>query len=152
MKNHGNLFETNENIIQVKFYHPDYAANYVEFTLFRVKCYLISRDQLDYDKDFFNKEFFKKWEDCPYEIRIIEIATINQEEDEEDYIKPVTQDTPPQILESFRSDKCVICLENDANIFYDYCRHIPTCRGCEELHSIFKCPICREKVMIKYTI
>ena len=136
-ENHGYLFETNENIIKVKFYHPDYAANYVEFTLFRVECYLVSRSQLDYNKNFFNKEFFKKWEDCPYEIHIIEIATIKQEEDEEeDYIEPVTQDTPPQILESFRSDKCVICLENDVNIFYDYCRHIPTCRGCEETHPI----------------
>ena len=151
-ENHGDLFETNENIIQVKFYEPVYAENFVEFTLFRVNCYLTSRDQLDYVKDFFNKEFFKRWEDCPYEIRIIVLATINQEEDEEDYIEPVTQDTPPQILKSFRSDKCVICLENDANIFYDYCRHIPTCKRCEELHPINKCPICREKVMIKYII
>ena len=51
-ENHGNLFETNENIIQVKFYHPDYVENHVEFTLFSVMCYLTSRDQLDYDKDF----------------------------------------------------------------------------------------------------
>ena len=152
-ENHGNLFKINENIIKVKFYHSDYTANYVEFTLFRLKCYLVSRNQLDYDRNFFNKEFFKRFEDCPYEINIIEIATINQEEDEEeDYIEPVTQDTPPQILESFRLDKCVICLENDVNIFYDYCRHIPTCKGCEELHSIFKCPICREEVMKKYII
>ena len=148
-ENHGNLFETNENIIQVKFYHPDYVENYVEFTLFRVNCYLTSRDQLDYDKDFFNKEFFKRWEDCPYKIRIIELATINQEEvegEDEEEVEPI------ELKQTIIYDECVICYENKPNVLYPDCFHISTCKRCEELHPINKCPICREKVMIKYII
>ena len=145
-ENHGYLFETNENIIQVKFYHPDYAANYVEFTLFRVEYYLISCDQLDYDKDFFNKEFFEKWEDCPYEIRIIEIATIKQEEEDEDEEEEIP------IIKTFKEDKCIICLENKPNILYEHCRHIPTCSKCEEIEKLNKCPICRRIATLKFKI
>ena len=136
-ENHGYLFETNENIIQVKFYHPDYAANCVEFTLFRVEYYLISHDQLHYDKDFFNKEFFEKWEDCPYEIRIIEIATIKQEEDEDEEITIVQEyeheNGKIPIIKTFKEDKCIICLENEPNILYVHCRHIPTCSNVKKL-------------------
>ena len=148
-ENHGNLFETNENIIQVKFYHPDYAENYVEFTLFSVMCYLISREQLDYDKDFFNKEFFKRWEFCPYEIRVIELTTINQEEVEEEDEEEVES---IELKQTIIYDECVICYENKPNVLYSDCFHISTCKRCEELHPINKCPICREKVMIKYII
>ena len=148
-ENHGNLFETNENIIQIKFYHPDYAENYVEFTLFSVMCYLISREQLDYDKDFFSKEFFKRWEDCPYDIRVIELTTINQEEveeEDEEEVKPI------ELKQTIIYEECVICYENKPNVLYSDCFHISTCKRCEELHPINKCPICREKVMIKYII
>ena len=149
-ENHGNLFETNENIIQVKFYHPDYAENHVEFTLFSVMCYLTSRDQLDYDKDFFNKEFFKRWEARPYEIRIIELATINQEEEVEEEDEEEVE--PIELKQTIIYDECVICYENKPNVLYPDCFHISTCKRCEELHPINKCPICREKVMIKYII
>ena len=150
-ENHGNLFKINENIIKVKFYHSDYTANYVEFTLFRLKCYLVSRDQLDYDKNFFNKEFFKRFEDCPYEIHIIEIATIKQEDESED--EPEEEDEEfIELKQTIIYDKCVICLENKANILYPKCLHISTCKRCEELHPIFKYPMCREEVMIKYII
>ena len=149
-ENHGNLFETNENIIQVKFYQPDYAENYRDFTLFRVNCYLTSRDQLDYDKDFFNKEFFKRWEDCPYEIHIIELATINQEEEVEEEDEKEVE--PIELKQTIIYDECVICYENKPNVLYPDCFHISTCKRCEELHPINKCPICREKVMIKYII
>ena len=103
-------------------------------------CYLTSRDQLDY-----NKEFFKRWEDCLYEIRIIELATINQEEDEEE-VEPI------ELKQTIIYDECVICYENKPNVLYPDCFHISTCKRCEELHPINKCPICREIVMIKYII
>ena len=151
-ENHGNLFRINENIIKVKFYHSDYAANYVEFTLFNVECYLVPHSQLDYDKNFFNKEFFKKWEDCPYEIHIIEIATIKQEDDEEDEEEDEEEKEPIELKQTIMCDECVICLENKANILYPKCLHISTCKRCEELNPIFKCPICREEVVIKYII
>ena len=158
-ENHGNLFKVNENII--KFYHPDYTENYADFDLFHVDCYLVSHSQLDYNKDFFNEEFFKKREDCPYEIHIIEIATIKQEayedesedEPEEELEEEIEEGKEPiELKQTIMCDKCVICLENKANILYPKCLHISTCKRCEELHPIFKCPICREKVMIKYII
>ena len=106
-----------------------------------MEYYLISHDQLDYDKDFFNKEFFEKWEDCPYEIRIIEIATIKQEEDEDEEEEiTIVQEYEHEngkipIIKTFKEDKCIICLENEPNILYVHCRHIPTCSKCEEIEN-----------------
>ena len=115
-----------------------------------MNCYLTSRDQLDCDKDFFNKEFFKRWEDCPYEIRIIELATINQEEEVEEEDEEEVE--PIELKQTIIYDECVICYENKPNVLYPDCFHISTCKRCEELHPINKCPMCREKVMIKYII
>ena len=128
---------------------------YVDFTLFRVDYYLVSRTQLDYDKDFFNEKFFKEFEDCPYEIHIIEIAKIHQEdesinesdsEDKEEEIEPI------ELKQTIICNDCVICLENKPNVLYLNCLHISTCKKCEELKSIFKCPLCREEVVKKYII
>ena len=83
-------------------------------------------------------------------------------EDEEDESEDESEDEPEEedeeekepikLKQTIIYDKCVICLENKANILYPKCLHISTCKRCEELHPIFKCPICREEVMIKYII
>ena len=40
---------------------------------------------------------------------------------------------PPKPLEeSFRIDKCVICLENESNILFTDCKHICTCFECKK--------------------
>ena len=152
-ENYGDLFEVNENLIKIKIYHPDYIENCVEFNLFRVNCYLVSHTQLDYNKDFFNEEFFKRFEDCPFELHNIEIATIKQEIhiDESDFEDEEEQE-PIELKQTIISDECVICFENKPNVLYPKCLHISTCKRCEELKPIFKCPLCREETTIKYII
>ena len=78
-EDYGDSFEVNENKVQIKIYNQDYLENCVKFNLFSVDFYLTSNTYLDYNKDFFNEEFFKKFEEYPYEIHIIEIATIKQD-------------------------------------------------------------------------
>ena len=88
----------------------------------------------------YNNRFYED-EDDEEEV---EVEEVEEEDDEE--VEPI------ELKQTIIYDKCVICLENKANILYPKCSHISTCKRCEELHPIFKCPICREKVMIKYII
>ena len=68
---------------------------------------------------------------------------IETEHEEEEEI------TPP-IIKTFKEDKCIICLENKPNVFYENCKHIPTCSSCEEVKNLNKCPMCRSKENMKY--
>ena len=54
---------------------------------------------------------------------------------------------PPKPLEeSFRIDKCVICLENEPNILFNDCNHICTCLECEKIKPSVICPYCRTEI------
>ena len=153
-EDYGEYFEVNENTIQIKYYHQDYAEKCVIFNLFSVDFYLTSNTYLDCNREIFNKEFFLKFEECPYEIHIIEIATIKQQlsesdsEDEDDENQP----RPLEFKQSITVDECVICLINKPNVLYPNCQHIPTCKTCEETHPVHKCPLCRKKATIKHII
>ena len=68
------------------------------------------------------------------------------EEEDEEEVEPI------ELKQTIIYDECVICYENKPNVLYPDCFHISTCKKCEELHPINKCPICREKVMIRYII
>ena len=90
------------------------------------------------DEDFFNERFFSITKErgyfrCYFYIYEIVNYTLPQnietEHEEEEEI------TPP-IIKTFKEDKCIICLENKPDIFYENCRHIPTCSSCEEVKNL----------------
>ena len=41
------------------------------------------------------------------------------------------------------------CLDNKPNVLYTPCRHIATCLNCENIKTIYKCPMCREDCLKK---
>ena len=149
---YGDSFEVSENTIQIKYYHQDYTARCVIFSLFSVDFYLTSNTYIECNRDFFNEEFFKKFEECPYEIHIIEIATIKHQssdsssEDEDDEQEP----KPIKFKQSITADECVICYENKPNVLYPNCLHISTCKSCEENRSVPRCPLCRKRSTTKH--
>ena len=53
---------------------------------------------------------------------------------------------PKPLKESFRIDKCVICLENEPNILFNDCNHICTCLECEKIKPTVKCSYCRTEI------
>ena len=101
----------------------------------------------------FSKEDIEKLINTPFHIIIDVYAEyINRfyeeevEEEDEEEVEPI------KLKQTIIYDECVICYENKPNVLYPDCFHISTCKRCEELHLINKCPLCREKVMIKYII
>ena len=106
----------------------------------------------------FTEEDIEKLISTPFHIIIsVYAAYINrfyEDEDDEEEVEEEDEEEvkPIELKQTIIYDKCVICFENKANILYPKCLHISTCKRCEELHPIFKCPMCREEVMIEYII
>ena len=55
--------------------------------------------------------------------------------------------TPP--TETYREDRCVICLEKEPNILYFGCWHIAVCDSCDRLKTTGRknCDVCRSEII-----
>ena len=80
----------------------------------------------------------------------------NEIPDEEVYVLESTSEeeeyTPP--TETYREDRCVICLESKPNILYLYCMHISVCDSCDRLKKTgrYKCDVCRDEIFERVKI
>ena len=74
------------------------------------------------------------------------------EEESEGEDESEKEKEPPRISRSFKTDHCVICMENQPNILFYDCMHICVCSNCEE-NTLNRCPYCRaiaiEKICIQ---
>ena len=52
----------------------------------------------------------------------------------------------------FKSEECIICLENQPIILFCNCGHIPICTECYKLKSLSTCPICKTENEIIRTL
>ena len=70
-------------------------------------------------------------------------ATNSDNEEESNKEEPY-----PPPTETYRGDRCVICLESKPNILYLYCMHISVCDSCDRLKKTgrYKCDVCRDKI------
>ena len=129
-------FEYNFYIVSIQY------QDNTESPLFTAKYTL---DQREFEYSRFQTK------DVPYKIQVVEVFEYS---DDDNILHEVTSKEREsiQIQQSIREEECVICYENKPNVLYSDCFHISTCKRCEELHPINKCPLCREKVMIKYII
>ena len=110
---YDDLFVMNENEIFIKIHDQRYAENAVEFNICGIDCYPTFRTELDYDEIFFNEEFFNEFEECPYEIRIVEIAKIKNNDPDSDSEQP-----PIEYIKTITKEECIICMENKPNFYF----------------------------------
>ena len=68
-----------------------------------------------------------------------------ESDEDEIYISPT---------ETYRQDRCVICLEKEPNILYFGCWHIAVCDSCDRLKTTGrkKCDICRSRILERLKI
>ena len=96
------------------------------------------------DKDL---HILMKMESKFYRQRVLHEEEFISEDDEEELgIIPVI------IENSFSSDNCAVCLNNQPSILILPCLHVCHCITCEEEGLINKCPLCREKIDRKIVI
>ena len=141
-------YEVEENFIHNFYVVSVHYQDDTEIKLFTVK-YTLDEREFEYSR------FQTK--DIPYKIRVVEVfeySIYNTDDDDDDILYEVTakERQTIQIQRSIREKECVICYENTPNVLYPDCMYVSTCTRCEEIQPIFKCPLCREEVMIKYII
>ena len=61
----------------------------------------------------------------------------------------IEEDEPPRLTRSFKTDHCVICMDNPSNILFYDCMHICTCSECEENRPLHACPYCKTRTVEK---
>ena len=57
--------------------------------------------------------------------------------EDEDDIKTIND------IKTYKTDECVICLENKTNVSFCNCGHICVCEKCIEIEILTKCPVCK---------
>ena len=81
------------------------------------------------------------------EITLERIVVMLEDEDElidypgdledEDDIKTINE------IKTFKTDECVVCLENKNNVLFCNCGHLCVCEKCIEIKRLTKCPVCK---------
>ena len=59
------------------------------------------------------------------------------------------EEETPKITKSYKTEQCLICLNDEPNILCYDCLHICICLKCEELKPLATCPDCRAPVLEK---
>ena len=50
---------------------------------------------------------------------------------------------PINEIKTYKTDECVICLENKTNVLFCNCGHLCVCQKCIEIKRLTKCPVCK---------
>ena len=77
---------------------------------------------------------------------------IEEEEEEEENNNEliVSHEIPPpekpkiiNLFKIFKSDECIICMDNKPNILFCNCGHLCECEGCYKIKTPSICPVCK---------
>ena len=69
----------------------------------------------------------------------------SEESDESDESEDENKDGVITIneIKTYKTDECVICLENKNNVLFCNCGHLCVCEKCIEIKRLTKCPVCK---------
>ena len=100
----------------------------------------------------FTVEEREKFINEPYNIIVVLTAECVEPHQPPHNEESDTDEEPPRVSMPFKTDKCVVCLNNEPKILFYNCLHYCVCHECEETNPFRNCPSCRtgieNKVMI----
>ena len=64
-------------------------------------------------------------------------------EDEEEDDKPPPKPKIINLFKIFKSDECIICMNDKPNILFCNCGHLCECEGCYKIKTPSTCPVCK---------
>ena len=126
--------------------------------LFTYFSFLYEKDNNEYYikgvKIVLNSAYYLNHEDYEFYFYVISELENNNEliishteltfEDEEE---PTLEDEEkPKIInlfKIFKSDECIICMDNKPNILFCNCGHLCECEGCYKIKTPSTCPVCK---------
>ena len=141
------LFFVNAQIDSISF--PELLLNVRTHVFVHVYCYYFCnslREEARFRREF---NYNMYWNHTLSVEEYLEATNSDNEmsdgwqEVESDEEEPYT---PP--TETYREDRCVICLESKPNILYLDCAHIAICDSCDRLKTTHRknCDMCRAKI------
>ena len=84
---------------------------------------------------------------CPPGLRVREGIFPEDESDSDSDTESEAQEVSFLPLQDhFKTEQCVICLENEPSILFVGCRHICVCVSCDAAKPSYKCSYCRAKI------
>ena len=110
---------------------------YLERNLYRTPLSIIQANINEIEASGYYMSFY-----APFRLEIkLERSTERVEypsdfEDEDDVIT-INE------IKTYKTDECVICLENKTNVLFCNCGHICVCEKCIEIKRLTKCPVCK---------
>ena len=111
---------------------------------------------INYDYEYIGRELYVKdlkvilkthydFYDADYDLYFSVLAELeNNNELTVSHEEPTPEE--PKVInlfKIFKSEECIICLENQPIILFCNCGHIPICTECYKLKSLSACPICK---------
>ena len=71
------------------------------------------------------------------------VIIVDEDYDDEDDDNEEDEPLIINEVKTYKSDECVICLENKNNVLFCNCGHICVCEKCIEIKRLTKCPVCK---------
>ena len=134
-----------------------YAYSYTIRRKYINENFILTEDnsKINYDYEYDNSELYIKnleivltthfdfyYEDYAFYFEVL--AELEQNNELLISYEPITEEAkiinPSKI---FKSEECIICLENKPIILFCNCGHIPICTECYKLKSLSACPVCK---------
>ena len=103
----------------------------------------------------FNDEQEEKLNNNPFVIQVELEAKWNlpnNSDNEDTENERVSIPIPPVLFSTYRTETCVICLDNEPNILVTNCGHINICTACEKVRALSDCPSCRSTIQRKFVL
>ena len=77
------------------------------------------------------------------ELRISHTEPTLEDEDEEEEEPLFEKPKVINLFKIFKSDECIICMDNKPNILFCNCGHLCECEGCYKIKTPSTCPVCK---------
>ena len=136
-----------------------YALSYTRLKKFtNYPNLFLSEDNpiINYDYEYIDRELYIKdlkvilkthydFYDADYDLYFSVLAEL---ENNNELIVSHEEPTPEEpkvinLFKIFKSDECIICMNDKPNILFCNCGHLCECVGCYKLKTLSTCPICK---------
>ena len=136
-----------------------YALSYTrlkKFTNFRNLFLCEDNTIINYDYEYIDRELYIKdlkvilkthydFYDADYDLYFNVLAELENNNE----LIVSHEDPPPEkpkiinLFKIFKSDECIICMDNKPNILFCNCGHLCECEGCYKIKTPSICPVCK---------
>ena len=141
LENPINEVTATKNLIKSRGFYYTFSEPFrIEIILVVVHDLELFDPDISYEEFTTEEEFTREREFNPeYEPEYEPDDEPDEEEDDEDE----EEEEVINVTKTFKTEECVICIENGPNILFCNCGHLYICNNCLEFKKLSKYPVCK---------